>query len=73
MCLDASCKFDNVSIQTVALMGNYEPQVGLPKIYCGTRKPPATRTRDGIIITFATDSWITRRGFKILYKTDSEF
>ncbi|KAK5640278.1 hypothetical protein RI129_011089 [Pyrocoelia pectoralis] len=55
-----NCKSDNVTITT-----DYEESTR-----CGTNKPPPVRANEQVNITFKTDEFITRRGFKFLYKMD---
>ncbi|KAF5295928.1 hypothetical protein FQR65_LT10359 [Abscondita terminalis] len=59
---DSNCRFDNLTI-----MKPYDYE---NLIYCGRKKPPPIRTNENVTITFKTDHWISRRGFKILYKFD---
>uniref|UniRef100_A0A1Y1LNZ2 Cubilin n=1 Tax=Photinus pyralis TaxID=7054 RepID=A0A1Y1LNZ2_PHOPY len=55
-----NCKSDNVTIAAA-----YEETV-----HCGTKKPDPVRASEKVVITFRTDEWVTRRGFKFVYKRD---
>ncbi|KAL3290304.1 hypothetical protein HHI36_023648 [Cryptolaemus montrouzieri] len=60
------CVFDNVTIKSVS---RFYVQ-GMKTIFCGDAKPPQSRFRENITITFLTDSWVARRGFRFAFNTD---
>lgn len=43
------------------------------KIYCGANIPPPYKASDTVVVTFKTDRFLNRRGFSLVYHTDSKF
>ncbi|XP_050497170.1 cubilin-like [Diabrotica virgifera virgifera] len=62
------CKFDNLTIAGKTFPGSY---VYTRNTYCGDNSPESVRMRGTVILTFMTDRWVTKRGFKLEYKDDS--
>ncbi|XP_018577861.1 cubilin-like [Anoplophora glabripennis] len=62
-----SCIYDNVTISGKY----YSTYAALIATYCGTAKPPPLRVRENVIITFKTDKWVNRKGFKFTYSDES--
>ncbi|KAF5282685.1 hypothetical protein FQA39_LY17492 [Lamprigera yunnana] len=57
------CRFDNLTIQE-------DNEYDSPKTYCGTNTPAPVRTLLNVNITFVSDSWNSKRGFKFAYYND---
>ncbi|XP_017783006.1 PREDICTED: cubilin-like [Nicrophorus vespilloides] len=61
------CIFDNVTI-----LSNRDTKRANNKLtFCGTNKPTKIKLLDSVTITFITDKWLTKRGFKLSYMVDS--
>ncbi|XP_049865550.1 cubilin homolog [Pectinophora gossypiella] len=56
-----SCEFDNF---TMSAYNNYDY---LEETYCGSQIPPSVHNFDKVTLTFKSDSYISRKGFKLLY------
>lgn len=63
--LDRLCSYDNVTISSKNLHLD-------PNVWCGVKGPDPIITRDKIEITFSTDKWVTKRGFKFMYHIDGK-
>ncbi|CAG9816798.1 unnamed protein product [Phaedon cochleariae] len=65
---EPECKFDNVSINGY----NYARFAVMTKqVYCGDKLPPSVRMRGNAIVSFKTDPWLSRKGFKLEYADES--
>lgn len=63
-----SCVSDNVTVKS--LVTHYGSGRTL---YCDTVTPPANSYKDGVKITFTTDTWVVRRGFKFSFTTTRKY
>ncbi|KAJ8936436.1 hypothetical protein NQ318_015582, partial [Aromia moschata] len=61
----SNCAFDNVTVKVQ--YGSYSLS---NQVFCGTNKPPLVRVRGKTLITFKTDDFIHKKGFKFMFKDE---
>lgn len=70
----SGCLFDNLTISTSSKSTHYWlGYMPALKVFCGTTTPPPYRVNEDVTITFQTDSFVNRRGFKFAYFLDSMY
>lgn len=65
------CTYDNITVYESS--GVFISRYAKPKVYCGRNPPGPIRSKDSVDIVFVTDYWITKKGFKFSYISDSKW
>lgn len=77
--IGTACKFDNVTIQRNRFNGPWFSMrfrnrtnfsYSTLGVFCGTTLPPPVRRPDALIVSFQTDKWVNRKGFRLRYFID---